>query len=176
VDVVLVVALVLAVGVLVALFSASRLDHMHGRLDTMRTSIDAQMVRRAAAAADLAASGLLDPATSLVLADAAYAAQSAEPEVRESAESDLTRALDVVFGDAAATRELRANPAADALLDELAVACRRVAMARTLYNDTVRSTVRVRRSLAVRWLRLAGTAAMPEAVEFDDRVPAGLRS
>lgn len=175
-EIALLLGLVAVVLALFVLFSASRLDHMHGRLDTMRTSIDAQLLRRSSAAADLAASQLLDPATSLVLADVSYAAQSAGENSREAAESDLTRALDTAFADEEATRQLRTNPGADALLTELAVGCRRVAMARTLYNDTVRSTVRVRRSAAVRYLRLAGTAPMPEAMDFDDRIPAGLRT
>lgn len=171
----LLVLAALVFGVMM-LFSASRLDHMHGRLDSLRISVDAQLLRRAAAASELAMSHLVDPATSLVLVDSVHAARTADDSQREAAESDLTRTLFLAFGDETATRVLRTDPAADRLVAELAVACRRVAMARTLYNDTVRSTVRVRRSAVVRWLRLAGTAPMPEPIEFDDRIPAGLRS
>ena len=49
---------------------ASRLDRLHNRLEAARTALDLAMVRRSSAAYELASSGLLDPATSLLLADA----------------------------------------------------------------------------------------------------------
>ncbi len=49
---------------------ASRLDRLHNRVEAARTALDLALVRRAAAASELASSGLLDPATSLLLADA----------------------------------------------------------------------------------------------------------
>ena len=66
---------VLAVLVLVLFgfwvsWRASRLDRLHNRVEAARTALDLALVRRAAAASELASSGLLDPATSLLLADA----------------------------------------------------------------------------------------------------------
>ena len=49
---------------------ASRLDRLHNRTEAARTALDLALVRRASAAAELASSGQLDPATSLLLADA----------------------------------------------------------------------------------------------------------
>ncbi|HEU0316584.1 MAG TPA: hypothetical protein VFR49_04595, partial [Solirubrobacteraceae bacterium] len=72
---------------------ASRLDRLHNRVESARTALDLALVRRASAAADLASSGLLDPATSLLLADAVRRASKASPAERDLAESDLTSAL-----------------------------------------------------------------------------------
>ena len=55
------------------------------------------LVRRSSVALELAASGLLDPATSLLLAGAAHDARAAG-EPNDLAESDLTRALRAAFG------------------------------------------------------------------------------
>jgi hypothetical protein len=63
---------------------------------------------------------------------------------------------------------------ADQLLSELAVACRRVELARRFHNDVVRSCVHVRRKRIARWFGLAGHTAMPTTIDFDDTVPAGL--
>jgi hypothetical protein len=77
---------------------ASRLDRLHNRTEAARTALDLALVRRASAAAELAASGQLDPATSLLLADAVRRARQADPAERDLAESDLTRALRATLG------------------------------------------------------------------------------
>ena len=50
-------------------------------------------------------------------------------------------------------------------------ACLRVQLARRFLNDVVRAARVVRRKKAVRYLRLAGHAAWPATVEFDDTPP-----
>ena len=92
---------------------AGRLDRLHHRVDAARTALDLALVRRSSSAYELGASGLLDPATSLLLADAARRTKDGDgPEAtdgpadggpkdsalsRELAESDLTRALRAAF-------------------------------------------------------------------------------
>ena len=88
---------------------ASRLDRLHNRTEATRTALDLALVRRASAAAELASSGLLDPATSLLLADAVRRARQADPAERDLAESDLTRALRATLGDPEFRAELRAG-------------------------------------------------------------------
>src|SRR5882672_5479802 len=88
---------------------ASRLDRLHNRVEATRTALDLALVRRASAAAELASSGLLDPATSLLLADAVRRARQADPAERDLAESDLTRALRATLGDPEFRAELRAG-------------------------------------------------------------------
>ena len=85
---------------------ASRLDRLHNRVEAARTALDLALVRRAAAASDLASSGLLDPATSLLLADAVRRASKASAAERDLAESDLTRALRATLGEPGIRGEL----------------------------------------------------------------------
>jgi hypothetical protein len=88
---------------------ASRLDRLHNRTEAARTALDLALVRRASAASDLASSGQLDPATSLLLADAVRRARLADPAERDLAESDLTRALRATLGAPEFRAELRAE-------------------------------------------------------------------
>lgn len=177
-------SLVLAVAALVVIgwyltFSASRLDRLHARLEGARSALDAQLVRRASVALQIASSGRLDPATGLLLADAAhYARESdgADPPVRESAESDLTRALSAAFADSSLADELSGDLVGRELLHELGSACLRVALARRFLNEVVRSARVVRRKRVVRYLRLAGHAPWPQTFEINDTPPQSLSS
>lgn len=155
-------------------WTAGRLDRLHNRVEAARAVLDAQLLRRSGAALDIASGGLLDPASAILVADAATRARTAEPDDWEQAESDLTAALDAALGDPGYLTSLRAEAGADVALDELAAACRRVGHARRFHNDTVRAARRLRRKVLVRWLRLHGHAGWPETVEFDDSVPRGL--
>src|SRR5579863_2289295 len=94
---------------------ASRLDRLHNRVEAARTALDLALVRRAAAASELASSGQLDPATSLLLADAVRRARDAGAAERDLAESDLTRALRATVGDPEFRAELRAEDGGDAV-------------------------------------------------------------
>jgi hypothetical protein len=73
-------ALAIVLAVVVIVFSlylamtAGRLDRLHRRIDMSRLALDAHLVRRSAAALELASSGLLDPAASVLVAEAAHAA------------------------------------------------------------------------------------------------------
>ena len=71
---------------------AGRMDRLHLRLDAARQALDAQLLRRSTAALELAASNRLDPATSVVLADAAQQAINADDPARASAESAIPAA------------------------------------------------------------------------------------
>ncbi len=172
------------VGVIVVYLSstAGRLDRLHHRIETTHAALDAQLLRRGAAAQDLASSGLLDPASSLVLSSAAQEALAVDADddaERSRHESELTRTLGALFEDREAIDDVReaAGPdvaVADQLLDELAVACRRVELARRFHNDVVRSCLQLRRQRLVRWFRLAGYTELPATIDFDDTPPAGL--
>jgi hypothetical protein len=152
-------------------WTAGRIDRLHARIDAAKAALDAQLVRRASIILELATSGLLDPATSMVLVVAAHEAREAEPAERELAESDLSRALRAVFAEPESVDAVRADPGGAELLAELTAAVRRVAMARRFHNDAVRATQAVRRQRLVRYLRLAGRAPMPPSFEADDAPP-----
>ena len=109
---------VLAVLVLVLFgfwvsWRASRLDRLHNRVESARTALDLALVRRSSAAADLASSGMIDPATSLLLADAVRRARQADPAELGLAESDLTRALRATLDEPGFRTELAENEGAD---------------------------------------------------------------
>ncbi|MGH3188494.1 MAG: hypothetical protein ACRDPY_41610 [Streptosporangiaceae bacterium] len=70
-DIILIVAAALFVGVYVS-WRAGRIDRMHTRVDMAHAALDATLLRRSSLALELATSGLLDPATSLLLAEAVY--------------------------------------------------------------------------------------------------------
>ena len=74
-------------------WTAGRLDRLHWRVDKSRAALDAQLLRRSGAALDIAGGGLLDPASSVLVADAASRARTVEESGREQAESELTEAL-----------------------------------------------------------------------------------
>jgi hypothetical protein len=168
----IVVALV-AIGLYLS-WTAGRLDRLHSRIDAARAALDAQLLRRASVAQELATSGVLDPAASMVLYEAAHAARQAEEDNREVAESDLSQALRAVFGEVQQVEAVQAVPGGEDAARELAQAVRRVPMARRFHNDAVRAARALRRHRKVRWFRLAGHAPFPLAFEMDDEAPVAL--
>ncbi|MGH3329248.1 MAG: hypothetical protein ACRDPT_15905 [Streptomycetales bacterium] len=155
-------------------WTAGRIDRLHTRIDASRAALDAQLVRRASIALELAISGLLDPAASVLLAGAAHEAREASQEERELAESDLSKALRAALREPVQVKALGSDPGGAQLLAELDAAMRRVPMARRFHNDVVRGTRALRRQRVVRFLRLAGRAPMPPTFEMDDAPPPGL--
>ncbi|MET4924167.1 hypothetical protein P3L51_17670 [Streptomyces sp. PSRA5] len=163
----------LAIGLYLS-WTAGRLDRLHSRIDAARASLDAQLLRRASVAQELATAGVLDPAASIVLYQGAHAARQAEEELREVAESELSEALRAIFGEVAQVEAVRAAPGGEEAATELAAAVRRVPMARRFHNDSVRAARALRRHRTVRWFRLAGHAPFPLAFEMDDEPPVAL--
>lgn len=153
---------------------AGRLDRLHARIDAARAALDAQLLRRSSVAQELATAGILDPASAMVLYEAAHASRQAEDDSREVAESALSHTLRAVFGEEDQRVVVRDAPGGAEALAELAAAARRVPMARRFHNDAVRATRAVRRYRIVRYLRLAGHAPFPMTVELDDEAPPGL--
>jgi hypothetical protein len=168
---IIVLVVVAMIGVYIS-WRAGRLDRLHARLEAARFALDAALVRRSSTALELASSGLLDPATSVLLAEAAHDARSPQSG-RELAESDLTRALRAVFSQPDFRALLAGREGAEELLSELESASHQVFLARKFYNDAVAATRSARRRWLVRLLRLAGGAPLPEFFEIDDSLVAG---
>jgi len=172
ITIILVIIVMAMIGVYIS-WRAGRLDRLHARLDASRFALDAALVRRSSIALELASSGLLDPATSVLLAEAGHNARSAQSG-RELAESDLTRALRAVFSQPDFRALLAGRDGAEELLSELESASHQVFLARKFYNDAVAATLVARQHWLVLVLRLAGRAPFPEFFEIDDSlVPAG---
>lgn len=173
--IVVTVVLVIAVGLYLSM-TAGRLDHLHHRIDTSRLALDSQLLRRSSICLELAASQILDPAASMLLADAAHRARTAvdlDLDRRTLAESDLTAALCAAL-DEEDIDEVERAPGGRAMLDELDAACRRVQLSRRFLNDAVRACRQVRRQRMVRLFHLAGHTPWPESWEMDDSMPEGL--
>jgi hypothetical protein len=167
-------AAVLALALWYLSWTAARLDRLHARVEGARAALDAQLVRRASITLELASSGLLDLASSVLLADAAHEARQADEERRELAESDLSSALRAAL-EPAVVEDLQEDAVGHELVADLGSACHRVTLARRFHNDAVRAAVVVRRKRLVRALRLAGRAPLPGSFEFDDEPPPALR-
>ena len=181
-DIVIVIAVALFMGVYVS-WRAGRIDRLHARVEMARAALDVTLLRRSSVALELATSGLLDPATSLLLAGAVHGARqggsggmgppgqdSARP--RDLAESDLTRALRAAFSQPGFRSSLSGKEGADELLAEVEAAAHQVFLARKFYNDVVAATREARRRPLVRLLRLSGKARAPEFFEMDDSLVA----
>ena len=187
-----------AVLVLLAVYTvwmAGRIDRSHARAAAAQAALDAHLVRRAAAAAEVAESS-----GDHQLRWAARVALEAAPEEREAAENDLTRVLRPWLANANAAdmsvapvppAEARIEPAGarpldatdgtappraagtadEAALAELVRAGRRVALARQVHNDLVRDALALRRRRLVRVLRLARKHPVPAYFDIDDPAP-----
>ncbi|HUR51474.1 MAG TPA: NUDIX hydrolase [Mycobacteriales bacterium] len=159
-DVMLLVGIIVLLALYVT-WTAGRLDRMHARVDAAWAALDAQLVRRAAAANALLA--LVPPGPEADgLHDRAAAALVAGEQGRDVVENSLTRAL------RAAVPLLPATPAAEQALAELEAASSRVGLARSFHNSAVHATQGLRRRRMPRLLRLAGHRAMPVFFDVDD--------
>ena len=158
------VFLVLAVTFVLGFYvtwTAGRLDRLHARVDASWAALDAQLVRRAAAARAVAAH-LEDDAAARALDEAASAALDGTIDHREALENDLSRALK------AALPMLLHDPAGEAARAELETASTRVGLARSFHNAAVKDTRSVRLRRLPRALRLAGHRSLPQYFEIDD--------
>jgi hypothetical protein len=170
--IVLIVLVVLLGGVYVS-WRAGRLDRLHNRVETARTALDLALVRRSSVAYELASAGLLDPATSLLLADAVRRTKDAGPGERDLAESDLTRALRAAFGQPGFRSSLAGVDGAVEMVAEVEAAANQVFIARKFYNDVAARTIDARQRPLARVFRLAGNAPRPEFFDMDDALGDG---
>jgi hypothetical protein len=181
-DIVIVIAAALFMGVYVS-WRAGRIDRLHTRVDMARAALDVTLLRRSSVALELATSGILDPATSLLLAAAVHGARQGGAEgmgppgqdtdrPRDLAESDLTRALRAAFSQPDFRASLSGKEGADELLAEVEAAAHQVFLARKFYNDMVAATREARQRPLARVLRLSGRARAPEFFEMDDSLVA----
>jgi hypothetical protein len=169
-DIVIVVAAALLIGVYVS-WLAGRIDRLHARVDMAQAALDATLLRRSSVALELATSGLLDPATSLLLASAVHGTRGGD-RPRDLAESDLTRALRAAFSQPDFRASIDGKEGADELLADVEAAAHQVFLARKFYNDVVAATRDARGRPLARVLRLSGRARAPEFYEMDDSLVA----
>ena len=142
-------------------WTAGRLDRMHARVDAAWAALDAQLVRRAAAARALMPLLPSGPEAH-ALEVAASAALDAGERGRDLVENALSRAL------RAAVPLLPVGPEMERAHAELETAATRVGLARSFHNNAVNDTRALRGRRLPRALRLAGRRDMPTFFDVDD--------
>lgn len=163
-----VLAVLLAVGWYLS-YTAVRLDRLHHRVIGTAAALDAQLVRRAEAALEVAYLAGIDPASATLLAASAGRALDCDgtwSQERLDAESELTgvlRATQAPLGEQ--------DVEVAELLDRVRGAGERVQLARRFHNESVREARDVRGQRAVRFLHLAGYSKVPLPINFDDDWP-----
>ena len=95
-DIAIVVAAALLIGVYVS-WRAGRIDRLHARVDMAQAALDATLLRRSSVALELATSGLLDPATSLLLASAVHGTRGGDRPRDLIAGSDTASSAEPTF-------------------------------------------------------------------------------
>ncbi len=133
---------------------ATRVDRANVRAQFTWNALDAALVGRAQRAIELASRSGVDPATALLVSDAAATALDPDldrPE-RERAESDLSHVLEVV------------GPS----LSDISGEWDRASLSRRLHNDAVSTARALRRRRTVRVFGLAGHAGEPQPFEMAD--------
>ena len=155
-------ALLVVVLLLIGLWAyqtATRLNRLHVRYDLSWQALDGALARRAVVARAVAADAYRHRPQGRRLAALADAAERAPRSAREAAENELSAALAIVDPSSIPV----------ALVAELADAEARVLLARRFHNDAVRDTLALRERRPVRWLRLGGTAPLPNYFEIAER-------
>lgn len=129
---------------------ATRLDRAHLRTERTWAVLDAALVRRAQGSLAAITEADVDPATALLITDAAARALTDDlgRHDREHAETVLSQVLRVSLPTAVGPEQ------------------QRVQLARRLHNDAVATAHSLRSRRAVRLFRLAGRAAEPMPFEI----------
>jgi hypothetical protein len=156
---------------------AGRLDRLHHRIEVSELALFGQLNRRAGIVAELANASSVDPALSVVWGEAAHdvlAVETDDPLIRIALENELTQVLLATLEDSEEVAEIRSEPHASRLLDELSQVANRIQMGRRFHGDAVRDCLEIRNQTMVGLFRLAGHAPMPHTIDFDDQIPAGL--
>ena len=187
--VVVVLVAALAAALLGAYLTAHRLDRLHIRTDLARAALAGALERRHAVAAAVARDlADRDPPGAYRLFHALARARAHPPDAvagpdpapqppprrrTDRADDDEpgenAELAENTLGMMLAALDVEALPVD--LASELEDATDRVSMARRFYNDAVRDTRALRDQTAVRVLRLAGGAPMPDYVELVDPPP-----
>jgi hypothetical protein len=147
-------------------FLATRLDRLHGRVETSWANLDGLLQRRAAIAIEIARSEIADPASALLLTFTAHQAREASVRDRSQAESGLTGALSILLENA----ESISTPIELSLVQELDELTAKIKVGIAMHIEAVTRTQMVRKKFLIRFFRLAGHAPEPVVYEFEGDV------
>jgi predicted RNase H-like HicB family nuclease len=147
-------------------FTATRLDRLHHRVETTWANLDAALQQRAGIALEIARSGVIDPASSVILSTAAHSALVALPETRSDAEEDLSEIITSMVNIEVLGSELRLK--AVELTENLNEVRDRVKIAISFHVEAVNSTKLQRSRGLIKIFRLAGRAPDPVRFPFEE--------
>jgi hypothetical protein len=147
-------------------FLATRLDRLHGRVETSWANLDGLLQRRAAIAIEIARSDIADPASALLLTFTAHQTREASVRDRSQAESGLTGALSILLENS----ETISAPLELDLIRELDELTAKIKVAIAMHVEAVTRTQMVRKKFLIRLFRLAGHAPAPVVYEFEGDV------
>ena len=152
--------------------TAGRIDRLHRRIDVALVSLDLHLLRRSGVSLELASSGFLEPASSVLISEAAHAARLStdlSSTQRDRAESELTSALNAVL-DVEEIELIESEVGGPEILEECSASARRVELSRLFLNDAVRACVQLRQQRSARWFQLGGHTLLPHTREIHDHV------
>ncbi|MCW2603924.1 MAG: hypothetical protein JWN61_2059 [Pseudonocardiales bacterium] len=146
-------------------FTVTRIGRLYVRTEAAQASMDAQLVRRAAALAIISETAMpaLGAPEALRLRTISQRALVASPKERQAAENDVSRAIAGFVEAHSGTLVLDGPDGA-----ELAEACARAAIARRFYNDAARDTRSLLSARMPRYLRLARGRDRPQFFDIED--------
>ena len=156
---------------------AGRLDRLHHRIEVSEIALLGQLNRRAGILAELSSGSSVDPALSVVWGEAARDVLTHEMDdtaARIFVENELTQVLLATLEHTEEVEEIRSEPHAARLLDELSHVASRIQLGRRFHAEAVRDCLEIRTQFLVRLFHLAGHAPVPQTIDFDDQIPAGL--
>ena len=157
------VVLLVCAGIFATL-QARKLDSLHKRIDQMQHNLDRALLQRAACALGIARAGILDPASSILLEEAALEALHASRVGRGSSQRAVVESnLSQVITATADRQTLGKN-----LFAELQAADSSVQIAMKIHNGAVVRVRQIRSGAIIRLLHLAGGAPLPETIDIGE--------
>jgi len=173
----IVVLVAVAISIWYLSQQAGRLDRLHHRIEVTELALHGQLVRRGGIVAELAAVPGIDPALCVLWGQAAHEVlilRDLYSLQRTEVEDELTNILVMTMDEPEEVNEIRSNPHASALLDELLQVSERIKMSQQFHADAVRDCLEIRDQLLVKIFRLAGRAKLPVPVDLYVQIPPAL--
>ncbi len=170
-DALLIAVTVVGVVILIAWvlsYRASRIDRLHARIEGCWHALDAMLVRRSEALLELANSGTLDPASSLLLSyGVSEVLEVDEPgphhPVRVERENGLAETATIVIAQAAPAALASVDADMRATVEQTS---RQVNVAASFYNDAVTDVIAIRDQALTKIACLAGKAPRLQPIEI----------
>lgn len=169
-DALLIAVTVVGVVILVAWvlsYRASRIDRLHARIEGCWHALDAMLVRRSEALLELANSGTLDPASSLLLSygvSEVLEVEDTDPEhaLRVERENELAATATLVLAEATPDALASLDPGMRGTVEQTS---RQVNVAASFYNDAVSDVIAIRDQALTKIACLAGKAPRLHRIE-----------